>query len=44
MPAEDRRQELMIIYAETTASSAPPTAKESADLIARAQAGLRLVR
>jgi hypothetical protein len=34
----------MIIYAEATASAAEPTAKESADLIARAQAGLRLVR
>lgn len=44
VPAEDRRQELMIIYAEATASAAPPTAKESADLIARAQAGLRLIR
>ena len=44
VPAEDRRRELMIIYGEATSSSAPPTAKESADLIARAQAGLRLVR
>ena len=44
VPAADRRQELMIIYAEATPSSAPPTAKESADLIARAQAGLRLIR
>lgn len=44
VPAADRRQELMIIYAEAKPSSAPPTAKESADLIARAQAGLRLVR
>lgn len=44
VPAEDRRQELMIIYAEATASAAPPTTKESADLIARAQAGLRLIR
>ena len=43
VPAEDRRQELMIIYAEATASAAEPTTKESADLIARAQAGLRLV-
>jgi hypothetical protein len=44
VPAGDRRQELMIIYAEATASAGPPTAKESADLIARAQAGLRLIR
>ena len=44
VPPEDRRQELMIIYAEATPSAAEPTAKESADLIARAQAGLRLVR
>lgn len=44
VPAEDRRQELMIIYAEASASAAPPTAKESADLIGRAQAGLRLIR
>lgn len=44
VPPEDRRRELMIIYAEATQSAAAPTAKESADLIARAQAGLRLVR
>lgn len=44
VPPDDRRRELMIIYAEATPSSAPPTAKESADLIARAQAGLRLIR
>jgi hypothetical protein len=44
VPAGDRRQELMIIYAEATTSSGPPTAQESADLVARAQAGLRLVR
>ena len=44
VPPGDRRQELMIIYTEATPSSAPPTAKESADLIARAQAGLRLIR
>ncbi len=44
VPAGDRRQELMIIYAEATAAVAPPTAKEFADLIARAQAGLRLIR
>ncbi len=44
VPAGDRRQELMIIYAEATAAVTPPTAKESADLIARAQAGLRLIR
>jgi hypothetical protein len=44
VPAEDRRQELMIIYAEATASAAPPTAKQSADVITRAQAGLRLIR
>ena len=43
VPPTDPRRELMIIYAEATPSSAPPTAKESADLIARAQAGLRLV-
>jgi hypothetical protein len=34
----------MIIYAEATTSAAPPTAKESAELLERAQAGLRLVR
>ena len=44
VPPEDRRRELMIIYAEASHSAAAPTAKESADLIARAQAGLRLVR
>ena len=44
VPAGDRRQELMIIYAEAAAAVTPPTAKESADLIARAQAGLRLIR
>ena len=44
VPAGDRRRELMIIYAEATTAAAPPTAKESADLIARAQAGLRLIR
>ncbi len=44
VPPTDPRRELMIIYAEATESSAPPTAKESADLIARAQAGLRLFR
>ena len=43
VPAGDRRRELMIIYAEATAAATPPTAKESADLIARAQAGLRLI-
>lgn len=44
LPDADRRSELMIIYAEATASGAPPTAKESAELLVRAQAGLRLVR
>lgn len=44
VPHSDRREELMIVYAEATASSAPPTAKESAELLQRAQAGLRLVR
>jgi hypothetical protein len=44
LPNPDRREELMIIYAEATASAAPPTAKESAELLQRAQAGLRLVR
>jgi hypothetical protein len=44
VPADDPRRELMIIYAEATPSSAPPTDKESAALIARAQAGLRLIR
>lgn len=43
VPPADSRRELMIIYAEATPSSAAPTAKESADLIARAQAGLRLI-
>lgn len=44
LPSADRRDELMIIYAEATRAAAPPTAKESAELLARAQAGLRLVR
>src|SRR5688572_32804645 len=44
LPNPDRREELMIIYAEATASAAQPTAKESAELLQRAQAGLRLVR
>jgi hypothetical protein len=44
LPTPDRRDELMIIYAEATTSAAPPTAKESAELMQRAQAGLRLVR
>jgi hypothetical protein len=44
LPDADRRAELMIIYAEATASAAPPTPAESAELLARAQAGLRLVR
>jgi len=43
VPAADKRSELMIIYAEATSSSAPPTAAETDGLIARAQAGLRLV-
>jgi hypothetical protein len=34
----------MIFYAEATASAAQPTAKESAELLQRSQAGLRLVR
>jgi hypothetical protein len=44
VPPDDPRRELMIIYAEATPASTPPTAQESADIIARAQAGLRLVR
>ena len=44
VPDPERRTELMIIYAEATSSAAPPTAKESAGLLERAQAGLRLVR
>ena len=44
VPDPERRTELMIIYAEATTSAAPPTAKESAELLDRAQAGLRLVR
>ena len=44
LPKPDRRDELMIIYAEATASAAQPTANESAELLLRAQAGLRLVR
>ena len=44
VPADDPRKELMIIYAEATESSAPPTEKESAGLLSRAQAGLRLIR
>lgn len=44
LPNADRRDELMIIYAEATTAAAPPTARESAELLARAQAGLRLVR
>lgn len=44
LPDADRRGELMIIYAEATAAAAPPTPAESAELLARAQAGLRLVR
>jgi hypothetical protein len=44
VPVDAPRQELMIIYAEATTSSAPPSEKESADLLARAQAGLRLIR
>jgi hypothetical protein len=44
VPDPERRTELMIIYAEATASAAPPTASESAELLQRAQAGLRLVR
>ena len=44
LPDPERRTELMIIYAEATTSAAPPTAKESAELLERAQAGLRLVR
>jgi hypothetical protein len=44
VPPDDPRKELMIIYAEATESSTPPTAEESAGLLARAQAGLRLIR
>jgi hypothetical protein len=44
IPDAERRSELMIVYAESTTSSAAPTADESAALIARAQAGLRLSR
>lgn len=44
VPDPERRIELMIIYAEASTSAAPPTAKESAELVERAQAGLRLVR
>ena len=44
VPDAERRSELMIIYAEVATSSAPPTARESADMIARAQAGLRFTR
>lgn len=44
VPDTPRRSELMIIYAEATTASAPPTAQESAELLQRAQAGLRLVR
>jgi hypothetical protein len=44
LPDPERRTELMIIYAEATTSAAPPTAKESAELLERGQAGLRLVR
>jgi hypothetical protein len=44
IPPDDPRRELMIIYAEATKAATPPTAKETADIIARAQAGLRLLR
>lgn len=44
VPDAKRRTELMIIYAEATASSAAPTSRESAEVLARAQAGLRLTR
>ncbi len=43
VPPADPRREFMIIYAEATPASAPPTAEASAGLIDRAQAGLRLV-
>ena len=41
VPADDRRSELMIIYSEATGSAAPPTAADTAGIIARAQAVLR---
>jgi hypothetical protein len=44
VPPDDPRRELMIIYAEATKAADPPTAKETADIIARAQAGIRLLR
>lgn len=44
LPPDDPRRELMIIYAEATKAADPPTAKETADIIARAQAGIRLLR
>jgi hypothetical protein len=44
VPPDDPRRELMIIYAEATKAADPPTAQETASIIARAQAGLRLLR
>ena len=44
VPPDDPRRELMIIYAEATKAATPPTARETADIIARAQGGLRLLR
>lgn len=44
VPPDDPRRELMIIYAEATKAADPPTAKETASIIARAQAGIRLLR
>jgi len=44
VPPDDPRRELMIIYAEATDAASPPTPQESAQLIARAQRGLRLIR
>ena len=38
----DRRAELMIIYAEASATDAPPLEAEIAAMIVRAQAGLRI--
>jgi hypothetical protein len=44
VPPDDPRRELMVIYAEATSASDPPTAKETAGIITRAQAGLRFLR
>jgi hypothetical protein len=42
VPPGDRRAELMIIYAEATESSAAPAAADTAGIIERAQAALRI--